>query len=356
MVDSSKRAKAYRAALLYAAISLYAASALAGAPKALATTEVHFAGAKHVPMQSFDGVVEPVRQVTLAAQVSGAIVYIGVQVGDKIRAGQELLRMDARAAGQLVQAGTAQVESARVALRLASRDLERQQKLLDRQYISPAALDHWQAQFQAAQAQLQTAQAQSDASQTQYRFFVITAPFAGVVSEVPVTLGDMAMPGRPLVTLHDPAKLRVSATVAQSALPPSLDRLQYELPAWSGSTGLSAVHGASVLPLADAATHSAQVRFPLPSLPGVMPGMFVRVWLPDVRGAPVAGGRLFVASTAVLRRAELTAVYRVDAQGRPTLRQVRLGRSQGDEVEVLSGLQAGDKVASDPQAAAAQLR
>lgn len=63
-----------------------------------------------------------------------------------------------------------------------------------------------------------------------------------------------------------------------------------------------------------------------------------------------------MASTAVLRRAELTAVYRVDAQGRPTLRQVRLGRSQGDEVEVLSGLQAGDKVASDPQAAAAQLR
>ena len=87
-----------------------------------------------------------------------------------------------------------------------------------------------------------------------------------------------------------------------------------------------------------------------------MPGMFVRVWLPDVRSAPVAGGRLFVASTAVLRRAELTAVYRVDAQGRPTLRQVRLGRSQGDEVEVLSGLRAGDKVASDPQAAAAQLR
>ena len=356
MVYHSTTAQAYRAALVCAAIWLPAACALAGTPTALATTEVHLAGTGQAPMQSFDGVVEPVRQATLAAQVSGAIVYIGVQVGDKVRAGQELLRMDARAAGQLVQAGTAQVESARVAVRLASSDLERQQKLLEKQYISPAALDHWQAQFQAAQAQLQTAQAQSDASQTQYRFFVITAPFAGVVSDVPVTLGDMAMPGRPLVTLHDPAKLRVSATVAQSALPPSLDHLQYELAAWSGSTGLSAVHGASVLPLADAATHSAQVRFPLPSLPGVMPGMFVRVWLPDVRGTPVAGGRLFVASTAVLRRAELTAVYRVDAQGRPTLRQVRLGRSQGDEVEVLSGLQAGDKVASDPQAAAAQLR
>ena len=356
MFFSSTRVKIYRATIVCTAIWLPATCALADSLPALATTEVHTVSAGHTQMQSFDGVVEPVRQAILAAQVSGAIVFIGVREGDKVRAGQELLRMDARSASQMVRVSTAQVEAARVALRLASSDLERQQKLLEKQYISPAALDHWQAQFQSALAQLQAAQAQSDAAQTQYRFFVITAPFAGVVSDVPVTLGDMAMPGRPLITLHDPTKLRVTATVAQSALPPKLENLQYELPAWSGSIGLSAVHGASVLPVGDAATHSAQIRFPLPPLPGVMPGMFVRVWLPDVRSATVTGARLFIANTAVLRRAELTAVYRVDAQGHPVLRQVRLGKNLGDQVEVLSGLIAGDKVASDPQAAAARLR
>jgi multidrug efflux pump subunit AcrA (membrane-fusion protein) len=54
----------------------------------------------------------------------------------------------------------------------------------------------------------------------------------------------------------------------------------------------------------------------------------------------------------VVRRAELSAVYVVQADGKPALRQVRLGQFQGDRVEVLSGVRAGDKVATDPQAAA----
>jgi hypothetical protein len=110
--------------------------------------------------------------------------------------------------------------------------------------------------------------------------------------------------------------------------------------------------GATLLPLVDAATHSAQIRFKLPALSGVVPGMFARVWLPAAGGAATSGERLFVPSAAVVRRAELTAVYLMDAQGRPALRQVRLGRVQGERVEVLSGLRAGDKVATDPTAAA----
>ena len=108
----------------------------------------------------------------------------------------------------------------------------------------------------------------------------------------------------------------------------------------------------SLLPLVDVATHSAQIRFRLPALSGVVPGMFARVWLPVAAGAAGSTERLFVPSAAVVRRAELTAVYLVDVQGRPALRQVRLGRVQGDRVEVLTGLRAGDKVATDPQAAA----
>jgi hypothetical protein len=80
--------------------------------------------------------------------------------------------------------------------------------------------------------------------------------------------------------------------------------------------------------------------------------MFARVWLPAATGASGGVDRLFVPVTAVVRRAELTALYLVDAEGRPALRQVRLGRVQGDRVEVLSGVRAGDKVATDPQAAA----
>ena len=338
-------------ALLCAASLLAPLSALA-AGAALATAPVQGGASQRADLQSFDGVVEPVRQATLAAQVAGSIVSLSVKVGDTVRAGQELARIDARAASQTAQASAAQVDAARANLTVVGKDFERQQQLLQKQYISQAALERSKAQFDAAQAQVKALQAQSDAAQTQQRFFVIQAPFSGVVSEVPVTVGDMAMPGRALLTMHDPSSLRVTASVAQSALPASLDKLQFELPGWSGATGLMNASGATVLPLVDAATHSAQIRLNLPALKGVAPGMFARVWLPAAGGSAASGERLFVPASAVVRRAELTALYLVDAQGRPALRQVRLGRVQGDRVEVLSGVRAGDKVATDPTAAA----
>jgi multidrug efflux system membrane fusion protein len=84
-------------------------------------------------------------------------------------------------------------------------------------------------------------------------------------------------------------------------------------------------------------------------LPGVTPGMFARAWLAVAGSADL---RLYVPARAVVRRAELSAVYVLGSDGRPLLRQVRLGRSAGDKVEVLAGVSAGERVVLDPQAAA----
>jgi hypothetical protein len=79
--------------------------------------------------------------------------------------------------------------------------------------------------------------------------------------------------------------------------------------------------------------------------------MFARVWLPSAAGSG-QGAKLFVPTSAVQRRAEMTGVYVLDSRGQALLRQVRLGQTQGSEVEVLSGVQSGEQVAVDPQAAA----
>jgi multidrug efflux pump subunit AcrA (membrane-fusion protein) len=93
-----------------------------------------------------------------------------------------------------------------------------------------------------------------------------------------------------------------------------------------------------------------------PGLEGLAPGMFARLWLPmaDSGRAASAPAALSVPRSAVVRRAELTAVYVLDAAGLPQLRQVRLGRADGDRVEVLSGLMSGERVVTDPQAATRQ--
>lgn len=338
-------------ALLGLALGAWAAGPPAApdaAAQALATAPVTSNGAADVT--GFDGVVQAVRQTAVAAQVPGAVVALDVKAGDAVKAGQILLRLDARAAEQTAAAGAAQVQAARATREAATRDFERQKQLFEKNYISQAALDRAEAQYKATQAEASAQLATAGAARTQSGFYVVKAPYDGVVSDVAVVLGDMAMPGRPLLTVYDPRRLRISVAVPQLAaarMAPG-QPLQLELP---GTTaGRITPLKAQWLPTVDPATHTLELRLDLPAgLLGATPGMFARAWLP-LSGSVDA--RLYVPARAVVRRAELTAVYVAGSEGRPLLRQVRLGRSQGDTVEVLAGVSAGERVVLDPQAAA----
>ena len=307
---------------------------------------------------AFDGVVEAVRQTVVAAQVPGAVIQLDVKVGDRVKSGQVLLRIDARAAEQSAAASDAQVQAARSSLDLATKDFERQQRLFQKNYISQAAMERAESAYKSAQAQANALLAQANASRTQSGYHVVRAPFAGVVSEVPVSLGDMAMPGRPLLTLYDPTALRVTAAVPQSvaARMPVEPKLRIELPGLPAAKAWVVPGKVQLLPTVDAATHTVQWRAELPGGVGaVAPGMFARLWLPLARSdAPgtAPGAPLSVPVEAIVRRAELTGLYVLNPQGKPVLRQVRLGRATDGRVEILSGLMPGEQVVTDPQSAA----
>ena len=300
----------------------------------------------------YDGVVEAVRQTVLAAQVAGAIVEMRVKSGDTVKAGQVLARVDARAAEQSATASQAQVKAARAAHEVASKDFERQKQLFRKNFISQAAVDQAEAVFKAAESQVAAQIAQAGAAQSQSDFFILRAPYNGIVADVPVVLGDMAMPGRPILTLYDPLSLRVTATIPQSVgtSSPVQQGARIELPGAAGAQKWITPVRVTVLPTADPGTHTLQIRLDLPAgTVNAVPGMFARAWLP-VNGAGEA--RVLVPVKAIVRRSEMTGVYVLDAAGRPMLRQVRLGRGADDSIEVLSGITAGERVATDPQAAA----
>jgi multidrug efflux pump subunit AcrA (membrane-fusion protein) len=186
---------------------------------------------------SYDGVVEALRQTVVAAQVPGAVVELAVKAGDTVQAGQLLLRIDARSADQSAAAVDAQVQAARAQLDVATREYERQKQLFAKKYISQAALDRAEAEVRAARAQASAQTAQAGAARTQTGLHVVRAPYAGVVAEVPVALGDMAMPGRPLLTLYDPAQPRwASPGRIASLLPVGADH------AAAGAGGAAAGH------------------------------------------------------------------------------------------------------------------
>ena len=176
---------------------------------------------------SFDGVVEAVRQTVLASQVAGSVVALDARAGSRVKAGQVLVRLDARAAEQQAGAAAAQVQAARATQEAATRELERQRQLFQKSYISQAALDRAEAQFKTAQAEAAAQLASAGAALTQSGFYSIKAPYDGIVADVAVVLGDMAMPGRPLLTLYDPAALRVTAAVPQSAARASAPAMRF---------------------------------------------------------------------------------------------------------------------------------
>ena len=312
--------------------------------------------ATRIGLSGFDGAVEAVRQTVIAAQVAGAIVQLDARVGERVKTGQPLLRIDARAADQNAAASEAQVQAARAALDVARKELGRQQQLFQNQFISQAALDRAESEFKATQAQVNVQLAQALAARTQTGLHLVRAPYDGVIAEVPVALGDMALPGRPLVIVYDPSSLRITAaipqTVASRMAAGQLPRA--ELPSLPPAGQWLSPTRMQLLPTVDASTHTVQLRVDLPAgLSGVAPGMFARLWLPmAATGASAESRALTVPTQAIVRRAEMVGLYVLDPSGRPLLRQVRLGRAEGDRVEVLSGLMPGERVATDPQAAA----
>lgn len=292
-----------------------------------------------------EATLEAVTQVTVAAQVQGRVVELRVDAGDTVRKGDVLLRIDPTEAGQAVASADAGVAQAQANLANARAEYERTRSLLARGFVSQSAVDQARASFQAAEAQLRAARAGHGQAATALGYTTLAATLDGRVSERLVEVGEMAQPGRPLLTVFDPSEMRAVVDVPQfrfAALAGAQPQARVELPdsgRWLDATQVT------ILPAADARTHTLRVRVDLPpNLEAAMPGTFARVHF--LTGEAT---RLAVPAAAVLRRSEITAVYVADGQGGFGLRQIRTGATLTDgSVEVLAGLRGGEEVALDP--------
>ena len=296
-----------------------------------------------------EATLEAVRQATLAAQVPGRIVALNVDAGDRVAKGQVLLRIDAAEAAQAVagaEAGIAQAQANQINAKAA---YERTKSLVERKFVSQSALDQAKAVSDAAEAQLRAARAGRGQAATVQGYTTIVAPLAGLVAARHVEAGEMAQPGRQLVTVYDPAAMRAVVDVPQQRLGSLAGvggggqlKARVELP--ESGRWLDAA-GVTVLPAADPRTHTVRVRVDLPAgSQGLVPGMFARVHFTTGESSRIA-----LPASAILRRGELTGVYIADGKGGFALRQIRAGEALADGgVEVLAGLAGGVDVALDP--------
>jgi len=291
-----------------------------------------------------EAVVEAVKQATVAAQVQGRVVEVRVDVGDRVKQGEVLMRIDEREASQGVAGAEAQVAQSQANLANARATYERTKNLFAQKFVSQAALHQAAATYRAAAAQVKVDLASRGRAGTTKSFTTVTSPLSGVVAQRLTELGEMASPGKPLITVYEPGQLRAVASVPQYKLA-EVRQTQRAKVEFSETQRWIDAGSVTVLPTADARTHTVQVRVNLPDdVKGVAPGMFARVHLVIGRAK-----KLVLPAQAVLRRGEISAVYVQDERGALQLRQVRLGEPLADGlIEILAGAAAGERVATDP--------
>ena len=339
--------RAVRSLWLFSALATLA-NAWAQAPQ-----QVPVAALQLAPVATgfeLDGVVQPVRQSTVAAQANGRGLSLLVRAGDRVKRGQLLATIDDREAQTGVQRSQAQLAQAQAELFNAQASFERTRDLQARGFLSAAALDTAQAQLKTTQAVRDQADAGLRQSALAQGFTRVTAPFDGWVLQTQAEAGDLAVPGKPLLTLYAPLPLRVvvQVPVSRAGAARSASLLEIRLPdgRWVKPAAKSTV------PSADPVSQTVEWRLELTaeSAKALLPGQQVRV---RFAGAQVS--RLLAPVGSVLRRGELTAVYVVSGKGF-ALRTVRLGASHGAQgVEILAGLAEGERIALDPvQAGMAQ--
>ena len=311
------------------------------------------------------GTVRARTSATIASRVTGYVRQVTVQQGDRVTQGQTLVVLDTQDLEtnyQRARAGVSEVAStipeaesgvaaAKANLDLAQVTLKRIADLAAKKSVSNQEFDEASARLKAAQAnydmarakriQLQSRMEQAEqerhAADITRAYGRMVAPFAGIVTAKSATAGDLATPGAPLLTIERQDGYRLEASVDESKVsgvrPGQNVRVALEATSCEVLARVS-----EVVPMVDAASRSYIVKVDLPSCAGLRSGMFGRAWFP-------LGVRKIIAlpAAAVVDRGQLQSVFVVEGETART-RLITTGERANGQVEILSGLNAGEKV------------
>ncbi len=299
---------------------------------------------------SISGALTAARQAALRAEIAGVVTQTLIEQGESVRAGQILVRLDDSAIRDAVLSARSAARTANEAVLVAKRNAERSERLAQAGALAERDLEQARWSAMNAEAALADANARLANADKQLDKTSVRAPFAGIVSERPANLGDVLQIGNPVVTVVDPASLRLEATVPASAL--SALRLgspvDFQVSGFEGKSFTGRVE--RINPSVDPATRQVRIYAAIPNVAGrLVAGLF-------------AEGRVATDQRTVLA-VPLTAL---DLKGTgPMIRRLRGGRVEivmvelglQDDVlqmvEIRTGLVPGDTVLVGPSAALA---
>ena len=311
------------------------------------------------------GTVKPEITSTLGAEISGTVRKVLVKEGDRVRRGQVLALIDSRVQQAQLEAAAAGVEESnqgleevKQALEAAEADREfaeatfrRYEALLAKRSVSQQEYDNAQTRYKGAlanematqarlkqmEARQRQAQAQHNSAATVFSYSKITSPIDGVVTAKSVDEGTLVMPGTPLITVEETGHFRLEASVPGRFL-----GLIHVGESVQVTLGPQQVEGrvTEVRPAADPSTRTFVAKVELPRECKCQSGQYG-----SANFAIGAGSRLLVPSDALVERGELEGLFVVDSKGVAYYRLVKTGKAFGGQIEILSGLDDGERVA-----------
>ncbi len=283
------------------------------------------------------GQIEAVNSANLSTRMMGFIDDINVNVGDKVNKGQLLVSInnsDLQAKRAQVNAGITEAEAA---YRNAEKDYQRFKALFEEQSASQKEMDDQTARFEMAQARLEAAKQMKNEINSQFAYVNIRAPFSGVITNKFAEEGTMANPGQPLLAIEAPGNFEVTARVAAD----NISRIETGTKVDVIVKSVEQTVPGTVAEVSTSASNTGGqylVKVALEDTEAdLKSGMYATVRFP-VEMQENTSEAVMIPAEAIVSRGDLKGVYTVSQQNTAMLRWLRLGRTYGDRIEVLSGL------------------
>lgn len=282
--------------------------------------------------------------VNVSTRMMGYITSMPVEVGQSVRAGQQLVSINNTEIQAKGGQANAQIMQAQAAFDSAKKDLDRFKNLFASQSASQKELDDMQSRYDMARAGLEAAKQMKNEVNAQYRYTNITAPISGVVTAKFVEQGDLANPGMPLLTIESSATLQAQLMVSERYITQIKDGMEVDVLIKSSGKESKGI----VAEISKSSAHSGgqyMVKVNLPKSDELLPGMFVNAVFPFENSSSTEtdeASSILIPKSALVKNGQMTGVYTVSSQNTAVLRWLKLGKEMGEEVEVLSGLTAGE--------------
>ena len=278
----------------------------------------------HVAVEEVTGTIRAKLHSVIEAKMVGRVEKLLVVPGQPMKAGDVLVQLDSREI-------EAKLDQARAVMEQSNKELQRYTSLLASKVTT-------QAEFDGVQSRNRVTKAAVAEAETNLSYATIKAPFSGVITRKLADVGDLAAPGKAILEMENPAALRFEADVPEAVI--GKIEAGATLPVQTGTMQIPATVS-EIAPGADANSRTFLVKLDLPPTVGVRTGQFGRV------GVPVSETSVLrIPASAVIQRGQMEMVFVIE-KGRAQLRLVKTGKRLGNEIEVVSGIESKEQVATE---------